>query len=129
MSTALKTVLVIDDQEDARMIARAVLEHAGYVVIDAAGSLDGLREATERLPHAILIDLDMPAPDGIDTICVLRAIESTRQIPIIIYTGFDDLYRERLRACSFDGIARKPVIPSQLIDLLDGLLNRRAPAA
>ena len=64
--------LVVDDDQDTRVVLRLVLEDAGYVVAEAADgiqALDALRAGV--VPMVVLLDLDLP---GIDGIAVLRAV-------------------------------------------------------
>src|SRR4051812_3642057 len=57
-------VLVVDDHEDSRAIARVVLESGGFRVAEAATGLDGLRLAAALSPAAVLLDLILPGVDG-----------------------------------------------------------------
>ena len=68
----MKTVLVIDSDEDRRNLVTALLG-AGFRVIEEVESGDGLRRAVEEDPGAIIMDEDMPPIDGIELLPVLRS--------------------------------------------------------
>src|SRR5204862_4448244 len=63
-STAAPLVLVVDDHEDSRIIARLVLEAAGFRVCEAASGGAGLSLATTLEPAVMLLDLILPGIDG-----------------------------------------------------------------
>ena len=94
MSTDGKTrqrrVLVVDDDPVARMLASQALAEMGFVPEEAA---DG-REALERIeadpPDVVILDLEMPGLSGFDTCEAIRASERTRELPVLITTGFTD---------------------------------------
>ncbi len=68
----MKTVLVIDSDEDRRSLVTA-LQGAGFRVLEEVESGNGLRKAVDEDPGAIIIDEDMPPIDGIELLPVLRS--------------------------------------------------------
>ena len=82
------TVLVVDDDEDTRTVFRLGLGHVGYHVITAATGIEGLRSASEQHPDAVLVDLALRDSDGWEVVRCLKAAEATRDIPIILVTGY-----------------------------------------
>ncbi len=91
-------VLIIDDDEDSRSIARLSLESlANATVIEASGGQEGFDLAKIDKPDVILLDLLMPNLDGRATFQLLRSNASTATIPIIfltikgIFDEFDEL--------------------------------------
>lgn len=68
----MKTVLVIDRQEDRQSLVSA-LEGEGFRVMVEVESDSGLRRAVEEIPGAIIIDEDMPPIDGVELLPVLRS--------------------------------------------------------
>ena len=67
-------VLLIDDEDDIRKVARLSLSRVGKMdVVDAAGGLDGLKRAEQESPDVILLDVMMPGMDGFEVCRVLKA--------------------------------------------------------
>jgi len=60
-------VLIIDDDNDVRSILRDVLSGDGFLISEAADGVGGVRAFSDGLPHAVLLDLNMPLMNGIDT--------------------------------------------------------------
>ena len=85
-----KRVLVIDDDPQARALAAAVLESAGYKVQGAQAGEAGLTMATADPPDVIVLDLQMPGMDGYEVCRILRQGPRTREIPVVMLTASDD---------------------------------------
>lgn len=78
-----KTVLVVDDYDDVRLVTRRALESFGYRVLEAASGPEAVRVAQADSPDLILMDLCMPAMDGFATIHQLRRLLGLRDVPVI----------------------------------------------
>ena len=82
--------MVVDDERDIRDVLSSFLEEKGYEVILASNGEEAL-ELVERVnPQVILLDVNMPGIDGIETCRRLKAAEKSRSIPIIMITAFQD---------------------------------------
>lgn len=90
MSTGSRRVLVVDDDATARIMMRAVLSKAGFLVDLAAGGDEALRQFRAEPADIVMLDVDMPAPDGHEVCRRLRA-EFGQLLPIVMVTGMDDL--------------------------------------
>jgi CheY-like chemotaxis protein len=88
MSLRERTILVIDDNEDIRDVARVSIEvMGGWRLFGAASGREGVAMASENQPDAILLDYMMPDLDGPGTLSLLRSREDTRSIPVIFLTA------------------------------------------
>jgi diguanylate cyclase (GGDEF)-like protein len=84
-------VLVVDDEDSARLIARASLEHAGLAVEEAPNGREGV-DAFERLrPDLVLMDVLMPEMDGFAACAAIRSLPGGGSVPILMLTGLDDV--------------------------------------
>ncbi|MGD8566579.1 MAG: response regulator [Gammaproteobacteria bacterium] len=83
------TILVVDDDADARKLARLVLENDGYAVIEAENGYLGLMRVAERIPSVILLDLLMPNMNGHEFLNELELNERWRGIPVIALTAME----------------------------------------
>ena len=81
----MKTILVIDDDEQMRVALRNLLEGSGYEVINASDGEEGLRLYHERPTDLIITDLIMPQKEGIETIRELR--QDFPDVKIIAISG------------------------------------------
>ncbi|MEY4674113.1 MAG: hypothetical protein RL148_1897 [Planctomycetota bacterium] len=84
---AATTVLVIEDDEPTRTLARRMLEEAGFVVDEAENGAVGLERVRAAPPSIILLDLMMPVMDGFEFLTQLRSGSAGRQIPVLVLTA------------------------------------------
>ena len=109
-------VLVIDDSLINLKIARHTLQHAGYEVFEASNGLDGVKMAKSLLPSLILLDVEMPNMDGIETLKMLRSIAPLDSIPVVALTASSmPGDKEKLIDAGFDDYISKPVNVNKLI--------------
>ena len=103
-------VLIVEDNPRNLKLARDVLDHNGYRVLEATTAEDGLVLARERHPQLVLMDVGLPGMDGVEALVRLRADPATAGIPVAALTAFamkDD--RERFLAAGFDAYLEKPL--------------------
>ena len=109
-------VLVVDDEEDVRLVARAALEFAGFTVLTANNGREGLaifREQSDRI-CAVLLDLTMPEMGGAETLPELRRVRPDARV--VISTGYgEDETLERLGHVPPTGFIQKPYGAPDLI--------------
>jgi two-component system, cell cycle response regulator DivK len=118
-------VLIIEDNERNRKLARDVLNHAGFDTLEAATAEDGLTLAATRRPGLVLMDVQLPGIDGVQALRRLRSDPATAGIPVIAVTAFAmKADRERFLAAGFDNYVEKPLdireLPRQVAAALDG---------
>ena len=121
-----KLVLIIEDNDKNRKLARDVLQAKGYATVDTDTAEDGIRIARERLPALILMDLQLPGIDGIEALRRLRSDEKTRAIPVIAVTASvmtED--HQRIVAAGFDGLQTKPI---RVRDFVEACLLYTSPS-
>ena len=81
-------ILVVEDNEQNRVLMRQILTHHGYEVLEAADGLTGLEMAREHMPALILLDIQMPVMNGFMVIRELRNHPELRKIKAIAVTSF-----------------------------------------
>lgn len=82
-----RRVLVVDDDRFLREATRTLLAREGYDALGAGGGQEALRQARERRPDLILMDLRMPGMSGDEALRRLRSDPVTRGIPVIVTTA------------------------------------------
>jgi CheY-like chemotaxis protein len=109
-------ILIIDDEDDIRRIAKLALGRIGGMdVADAASGREGLRRAEEDAPDAILLDVMMPGLDGPSTLAALRSNPKTASIPVVFLTAKAmPAETERLRDLGAKDVLTKPFDPLTL---------------
>ena len=109
-------VLVIDDNEQNRALARATLELEEYEVVLAKNGEEGLRAFGERAPDCVLLDVRMPGMDGFETCRRMRSLPNGQDVPIIFLTASRDVDTfDRAQACGADDFVTKPVQPAEMV--------------
>ena len=103
-------ILVVEDNDNNRMLVRDVLQASGYRVVEASSAEDGLRLAAEQRPALILMDIQLPGMNGMAALQRLRADPATRAIPVIAVTASAMTQdRRQILAAGFDGYQAKPI--------------------
>ena len=80
-------VLVVDDEPGILKLLTRQLQMAGFRVLVAADGEEALTVANEQRPDVIVMDLMMPKRSGLDACASIRENDSTRDVPIVLYTG------------------------------------------
>lgn len=122
---AIKRILLVDDEEDIREVARVALEMiGGWQVLTADSGHAALAAAESEQPDAILLDVMMPDMDGPTAFRKLRANCATRHIPVILLTAkVQTADRKRFSDLGVDAMIAKPFDPLKLADQVSGALG------
>jgi CheY-like chemotaxis protein len=113
-----RSVLIIEDNADARQSLRLLLESLGHRVLEAGDGAAGLALARAAQPDVVLIDLGLPELDGLEVARSLRTGGSERMV-LIAVTGYGQAEdRRRSREAGFDAHLVKPVSPAVLSTLI-----------
>ena len=120
-------ILVVEDNDKNRKLVRDVLTAKGYRLIEAETGEDGLRLAHEQRPALVLMDIQLPGIDGIETLRRLRADAATAAIPVIAVTASAMTQdRQKILAAGFDAYQSKPISIRPFVDLVREVLDRPA---
>jgi CheY-like chemotaxis protein len=112
-------VLVVDDHQDTRELLEQVLSTAGAAVTAAASA----REALGHVDRAALIVTDYAMPGETGLWLLERVRERARPVPVILLTGYADLYAKQLATAPFARVLRKPVDPRQLCTVIAAVMD------
>ncbi|MCM2328610.1 MAG: response regulator [Lysobacter sp.] len=123
---ANETILIVEDNEKNRKLARDVLAFRGYKVIEAESAEAGLELAWKSPPDLVLMDIQLPGMSGIEALGQLRGRESTRDIPVLAFTASVMLLdRHTITGAGFDGFLSKPIAIKELGDTIAAALAKR----
>jgi DNA-binding response OmpR family regulator len=129
MTTATKTILVIEDNTALALGLRNNLEYEGYAAVVAHDAAGGLAAAREHDPDLIIIDLMLPDADGFRVLRELRAAGSSTPVLVLTALG-DEADKVRGLRVGADDYVTKPSGLMELLARVDALLRRAArPAA
>ena len=127
----MKSVLVIDDNDDVRSIVTSVLRNFGFAVREAVSGESAIEMVLAEKPDLIISDVRMPGMDGHHLLSAIRELQSTAAIPFILMTGsgsHEDFRRSMI--CGADDYLQKPFTPEVLLQhVRDALGQRPARAA
>ena len=117
-------VLVVDDRNDVRSVAKSMLERAGFEVLGASGGKEGLELARRHGDslQAVLLDLAMPGMEGDEVARELHAVHP--RLPIVMMSGYD---RARLDERTLDcvaGFLNKPFTSADLRVVMQQALKK-----
>ena len=110
-------VLIVDDEERNRKLARDVLQFSGFRTLEAGTAEDGLSLVAEQRPDLVLMDIRLPGMSGIDAVTLLKRDAGTASIPVVALTASTMRGdRERFLAAGFDGYLEKPIAIKEFPD-------------
>jgi len=119
-----KTVLLVEDNEDNRIVYATMLEHYGYNVVETANGEDAVRIASEKHPDLILMDISIPGIDGWTATERIRENPDTEAIPVVAVTAHAlPEHRARAESLRCEGYLTKPCEPRRLLEEVQRLIG------
>ncbi len=116
-------MLVVEDDEDIRLIMRLSLEELGYRVVEASNGEEAVEAAWRTCPNAILMDLSLPQLDGLTATRRIRQDPQMKDVPVIAVTAHHEAqFRANALAAGCNAYTTKPVDFNWLDELLHQLL-------
>jgi len=133
-----KTIMIIDDEEDIRTYLTAVLEDNGFRTY-APEEEENLIEALQgRQPDLVLLDIMMPRRSGVAIFRDLRTTPGIESIPVALISGIErasGVFNGEIKTMMDDmglpppdGFIEKPIKISQLINVIEGILEIKGVA-
>jgi chemosensory pili system protein ChpA (sensor histidine kinase/response regulator) len=117
-------VMIVDDSLTVRKITSRLLTREGFAVVTAKDGLDALQLLAERVPEAILLDIEMPRMDGFEFTKTIKADANLAHIPIIMITSRTaEKHRNRAKELGVDAYLGKPYQEEELLRNLRELLS------
>ncbi|MGZ3473258.1 MAG: sigma-54-dependent transcriptional regulator, partial [Polyangiales bacterium] len=113
----MRRILVVDDEENLRLVLRTLLKRAGYEVETASTGEEALEKVEAFGPDVVITDVRMPKMSGIDLLAALRAKQSPATVIVMSAYGSVDLALEAMKAGAYDYVA-KPFKPDEVLLVL-----------
>ena len=119
-----RTIMVVEDYDDTRLLLKRGLEGLGYSVLEASTGQEAIDIADREHPDLILMDLDLPILDGIAATQHIRQQEHMDKVPIVAVTAYPMSYsRVKAFAKGCDEYMPKPIDMSELARVVNRYLS------
>lgn len=114
-----RTILVVDDFDDTRLLLRTWLERKGFRVIEAENGLEALTEAESQHPDLIIMDIEMPELDGLSATQKIRGMKGLEETPVLAVSAYgDEQFRGKALAAGCNEYVSTPFDPAHLERLI-----------
>jgi two-component system, cell cycle response regulator DivK len=111
----VKTVAVVEDNADNRLLLQAILDGL-YDVVEYENGIDALNGLSSNLPDLVLLDISLPGMDGNEILARIRADERLRRLPVIALTAHAMAGdREKYLAAGFNDYITKPIVDETVL--------------
>jgi two-component system, cell cycle response regulator DivK len=119
-----RTIMIVEDYDDTRLLLKKGLEGLGYTVLEASNGQEAVDIAERERPDLILMDLDLPILDGIAATQRIRQQPHMERVPIVAVTAYPMSYsRVKAFAKGCDEYMAKPIDMYELERLVNRYLS------
>jgi two-component system cell cycle response regulator DivK len=119
-------ILLVEDHPDNRVLARKLLQRAGFRVVEAADGRQALEQAAACRPDLVLLDMSLPEVDGWTVARTLRQSPEFKDLLIVALTAHAmEGDRERVLEAGCDEFLTKPIEVPSFIPTIRRILERR----
>lgn len=120
----LRTILVVDDFDDTRLLLRTWLQRRGFRVIEAEDGIEAVARASRDSPDLIIMDMEMPQLDGLSATRQIRGMKELGDVPIVAVSAYGaDQFRELALAAGCNEYVSTPFEPKSLEGLIRSLMH------
>lgn len=120
----MKKILIIEDDELINKILIEALSKAGYSATSATDALQGQQAAYNLKPDLIILDLMLPAGNGLELLRNLRASVQTQGISVVVITSYkDEGVQKEIESVGVQGYFNKPLVNEEVIQKIHSILG------
>ena len=119
----MTTILLVEDDENQRLLYEQELMHEGYEVVTASNGKEALEKVQEKLPDIVIMDINMPKMDGIEAMG--RILGKNKEIPVIINTAYSN-YKDSFMSWAADAYIVKTSDLSELKEKIKEVLAKKS---
>ncbi len=125
MESKNKTILLVEDEEEIRIVYAEVLRDAGYKVIEAADGEVGLKRSLENGWDMFLLDIMLPGEDGLH---ILKSVKENIRLkfkPVVLLTnlGNESIINEAFKLGADGYLIKSQITPDRIVTEVDGYLK------
>ena len=118
-------ILLVDDDLDFVKVTSTILKEKGYNVLEAHDPIQAVAKAYQENPDIILLDVKMPAGDGIEVFKKLKGSTITKETPVVFISGYaDDRMQQEAMDIGAKDFLTKPFDPPKLIESIEKALKK-----
>jgi DNA-binding response OmpR family regulator len=126
----MATILVVEDELDVQKVVAKRLSSRGFTVHCASDGYQAVQKAHKIVPDLIVLDLQLPAGDGLSVLRKLRISDSTKKTHIVVLTGMtNELFKQSVLTEGVDAYLQKPYDSKVLLDTIDEILGKKETPA
>lgn len=118
-----KTILIVEDFKDTRVLMKFILEGLGHRVLEAEDGWKAVESVKKETPDLILMDMALPNTDGLTATKIIRQFKETSKIPIIAFTASGEYIHQQAIESGCDALLMKPLDIDKLQSMLDQYLG------
>lgn len=118
-----KTILIVEDFADTRVMMKFLLEDMGYQVLEAENGWKAVESVKKQIPDLILMDMALPSTDGLAATKMIRQFEETSKVPIIAFTASGEYIYDQAIEAGCNALLLKPLDTEKLQVMLDEYLG------
>lgn len=119
-----KTIIICDDNDPLVQVMKQVLIKQGYEVMTAGDGEEGLDLVRAAKPDLLLLDLEMPALDGLGVLRALGASEAKRPYTVVVSAQEGEVKRSQALALGADELWKKPFNAAELVARIESLIGK-----
>jgi len=121
---AQRTILIVDDFDDTRLLLRTWLQKRGFRVVEAENGNRAVAAAERIRPDLIIMDVEMPELDGLAATRKIRELKNFASVPIVAVSAYGaDQYRDHALAAGCNEYVSTPFEPDELERLIRSLIE------
>jgi len=119
-----RTILIVDDFDDTRLLLRTWLRKKGFHVVEAENGNRAVTKAESVRPDLIIMDVEMPELDGLAATRKIRELSGFASVPIVAVSAYGaDQYRDHALAAGCNEYISTPFEPDELERLIRKLIK------
>lgn len=119
-----RTILIVDDFDDTRLLLRTWLQKKGYHVVEAENGNQAVAEAESQRPDLIIMDVEMPELDGLSATRKIRSLPGSKEVPIVVVSAYGaDQFKDDALAAGCNAYVSTPFEPEELEKLIAELIK------
>ena len=115
----MSEILIVEDEENIRLLYKEELEDLGYGVIQASSGREAIKKYDLHQPDLIILDIQLPGLDGIETMNIIR--EKSKNVPIILCTAYGE-YKQDMKTWASEAYIIKSADLKELISAVKKIL-------
>lgn len=122
--TDKRTILVVDDFDDTRLLLKTWLERKGFNVVEAENGKQAIATAQAMLPDLIIMDVHMPELDGLSATRMIRSLKELDGIPVVAVSAYGaQQFRADALAAGCNEYVSTPFEPDNLESVIRSFLH------